>query len=58
MGRASDALIFLAQMHQSHDQEIGKEVAALAMGEHNQRFQNSLEFGETWIARDISRWGR
>jgi hypothetical protein len=38
-------------MHQSHDQEIGKKVAALAVGKHNKRFQSSLEFGETGIAR-------
>jgi hypothetical protein len=37
-------------MHQSHDQEIGKKVAALAVGKHYQRFQGSLEFGETGIA--------
>jgi len=38
MGRASMPLIFFAEMHQGHDQEIYKEVALLVMGEHNQRF--------------------
>jgi hypothetical protein len=48
VGGSGAALIFLlAQMHQSHDQEIGKKVAALAVGKHYQRFQSSLEFGET-----------
>ena len=38
MARASMSLIFLADMHQGHDQKICKEVAPLVMGEHNQRF--------------------
>jgi hypothetical protein len=47
MGRASVPLIFLADMHQGHDQEIRKEVAQLVMGEHNKRFKDALDFGET-----------
>ena len=38
MARASVPLIFVADMHQGHDQKICKEVAPLVMGEHNQRF--------------------
>jgi hypothetical protein len=38
MARPSISLIFLADMHQGHDQEIRKEVALLVMGEHNKRF--------------------
>ena len=40
MGRASVPLIFLADMHQGHDQKICKEVAPVVMGEHNQYFHS------------------
>lgn len=53
MARAGMSLIFFADMHQGHDQEIGKEVAPLVMGEHNQRFQNSLDFVEGQILRKL-----
>jgi hypothetical protein len=59
VGCAGAALVFLlAQMHQSHDQEISKKVAALAVGKHYQRFPELARIRRDWNRAQISRWGR
>ena len=43
-------MIFLAYVHQGHDQEVSKKVPLLVVGVS----RTPLEFADTWSARKLS----
>ena len=47
------AEVFIARMHQCHDEKIGQELAASALGDQYQCFEHFLEIGGTGITHDL-----
>ena len=47
------ALIFLARVHEGHDQQIGQKGAALILGDEDERFEDFLEVRRPRVARKL-----